>query len=94
MNQLLERIDALERVSRDQQRQIDESNSVKIIQQHRIDELESRVRALEGDARKRQIEVANGSTKRIKVSGISADLSVFDGNLVVKILSYLLPADL
>ena len=91
MNQLLERVDALERVSRDQQRRIDELNSDRMNQQLRIDELESRVRELEGETKKRQTEAADGSTTRIKISGYTVDLSVFDGNLVAKMLSYLLP---
>ena len=93
MNQLLERVDALEKVSRDQQRRIDELNSDRTNQQLRIEELESRVRALEGETKKRQIEAAGGLAKRIKISGHTVDLSMFEGNLVVKMLTYLAPSD-
>ena len=95
MNRLLERIDALEEVSREQQRQIDELNLDKRNQQRQIDELESRIDALEGEAKKRQITVANVSTKRIKIStGIKGDLYALDINIINYIVSHLPPADL
>ena len=94
MNQMLERVDALEKVSWDQQRRIDELNSDRRNKRLQIDELESRVRKLKCESKKRQIEAVDGSTKRIKISGVTVDLSMFDGNLVLKVLSYLAPADL
>ena len=95
MNRLLERIDTLEEVSRDQQSRIIELNSDKRNQQRRIDELESRNDALEGEAKKRQITVANGSTKRTKISlKIKFNLFALDSNIVHYIVSHLPPADL
>ena len=69
MNQLLERIDALEELCRRQQRRIDELQLGKINHGRQINELESRIDALEREAnRKRQITAADRSTKRIKTS--------------------------
>jgi len=90
MNQLLKRIDALEVVSRDQQRRIDELESDKRNRQRQMYELESRIDALESnDTKKRQITVANGLvTKCIRT--VTVDLSLFDNNiLVIHIASFL-----
>ena len=94
MNQLLDQIDALEVVSRDQQRRIDELESDKTHQQRRIDELESRIDALESDGtKKRQITEANGLvTKRIRM--VTVDFSFIDRNIIIQIALYLPTIDL
>lgn len=74
---------------------MDELNSDKRNQQRQINKLESRIDALEEEAKKRQILAANGSTKRIKISlGIKGDLFVLDNYIVNYIALYLPPANL
>ena len=94
MNQLLERNNALEEVSNDQQQWIKKLKSDKTIQQCQINKLESRMDALKSEnTNKRQVTAANTLVTK-KIRTVTIDLSCFGKNIVIHIVSYLNVIDL